>query len=171
MSDENFEDNSLADTQLEQLNSNLSGYSNVMWYGIASIINATLTIVLWMAFNYNSTVYSFYEIMLSHQFAYWPVAIGWAAIALFDSDFTKELFKAVISTSVLGPFAGHFVGFVMLWINADTRNLYPYAEFWILWPLYLGYIVGQMLIQFLLLPPIYEWLDTKAMTNELSYFN
>ena len=51
--------------------------------------------VLWMAFNYNSTVYSFYEIMLSHQFAYWPVAIGWAAIALFDSDFTKELFKAV----------------------------------------------------------------------------
>ena len=97
--------------------------------------------------------------MLSHQFAYWPVPIGWAAIALFNSDFSKELYKAVLSVSVLGPFAGHIVGFVFIFINTDNANLWDRWYMWLLWPLYLCYIVVQMLTQFLLLPQIFDYMD------------
>ena len=169
--DQAFEDASLSDSQIEAPNTDLNEMQSIMWYGISSIINAFITIVFYLIFNYNGTVAAFYEVMLSHQIAYWPVSIGWAAIALFDSDFSRELYKAVVSVSVLGPFAGHIVGLVFIFINADSSNLWNRWEFWLLWPLYVVYIVGQMLIQFLLLPKIYDFLDADALSSALSYFN
>lgn len=168
--DKTFEDNSLADDQLAEITNDLKPIQNIMWYGICSILNAFVTLLFYILFNYNAAVAGYYQTMISHQLAYWPVAIGWAAIAIFDNDFTRALYKSVISMSVLGPFAGHFVGFVFLFLNADAGNYWGLIEFWILWPCYIGYIIGQMLIQFYFLPSIYSWLDAGALENELTYF-
>ena len=156
--EEAFADASLSDSQLEQPTLDLDGYQAIMWYGISSIIHAFLALVIYLIFNYDPVIRTYKEVMLSHQFAYWPVAIGWAAIALFDSDFTRELYKATIGLSVLGPFAGHIVGFVFLFINSDNTNTWDWYM-WLVWPFYLVYVVVQMLIQFMLLPEIYDYLD------------
>ena len=97
--------------------------------------------------------------MLSHQIAYWPSVIGWAAIALLKNDFTMELYKATLGVSVLGPFAGHIIGFVYIFLNTDAAGLWDEWYMWLLWPLYLVYVIVQMLCQFLMLPQIYDWLD------------
>ena len=100
------------------------------------------------------------------QIAYWPVAFGWAAIALFDSEFSRELYKGVISISVLGPFVGNIIGFIWLFLNADAMNVWGVWYFWFLWPLFLAYDVGQMLIQFLFVPKIFDYIDTAPLAGE-----
>ena len=114
-----FADNSLADSQLEQPEYNGSGYQAVMWYGISSILNAVLAGVLYICLNHDIVIAGYFEIVISMSLAYWPVAIGWAAIAIFDSDFSRQLYKGIVSISTLGPFGGNIVGFVYLFINAD----------------------------------------------------
>ena len=61
---------------------------------------------------------------------------------------------------MLVPFAGNIVGFVFLFLNADTANVWGTWYFWLLWPLFLGYDVGQMLIQFLFVPQILDYVDS-----------
>ena len=154
-----FEDKDLSDSQLEAPELDISGYQAVFWYGINSIAHASLAVIIYMLFNNNAVIRTYWETMLSHQFAYWPSVIGWAAIALFKNDFTMELYKATLGVSVLGPFAGHIIGFVYIFLNTDAAGLWDEWYMWLLWPLYLVYVIVQMLCQFLMLPQIYDWLD------------
>ena len=154
-----FSDMSLADSQLEAPELDVDGYQAVMWYGINAIVHAMVAFLVWLIFNDNSVIATYWEAMLSHQFAYWPSIIAWGAIALFDSDMTRELYKASIAVSVLGPFAGHIIGFVYIFLNTDEADLWGKWYMWLLWPLYLVYVIVQMLMQFLLLPEIHDWLD------------
>ena len=157
----------LTQSQIKQPTTDLTGAQSIMWYGITSILNAFIALVFYLPFNHEGIVASYYEIMLSTQIAYWPVAIAWAAIALFDSEFSRELYKGVVSTSVLGPFGGHIVGFVWLFINASKLDLWADWRFWVMWPFFLVYDVGQMLIQFLFVPKIFEYLETAPLaTND-----
>lgn len=149
-----FTDASLSDSQLEAPELDVDGYQAMMWYGINAIINATFALTIYLIFNYDPVIGAYKVVMLSHQFFYWPVAIAWGAIALFDSDFTREIYKAAISLSVLGPFAGHIVGFVYIFIS-EVWDWYM----WLIWPFYLVYVVAQMMVQFLLLPEIFDFLD------------
>ena len=134
-----------------------------MWYGISSILNATLAGVLYICLNHDIVIAGYFEIVISMSLAYWPVAIGWAAIAIFDSDFSRQLYKGIVSISTLGPFGGNIVGFVYLFINADKANAWGRWYFWLLWPLFLGYDVGQMLLQFLFIPKILDFVDSAAL--------
>ena len=152
-----FDDKSLSDSQIAQPEADINAEQAIMWYGITSIANAFLALLFYLIFNYDGVVAGYYEIMLSQQIAYWPVSIGWAAIALLDNSFTRSLYKSVLSISVLGPFAGNIVGFIFLFLNGN--GVWDLWYFWFLWPLYLCYDVGQMLIQFLFLPKIFEYLD------------
>ena len=97
------------------------------------------------------------------QVAYWPVAISWAGIALFDSEFSRQLYKAAVSLSTLGPFAGNIIGFVYLWLNADASNAWSRWWFWLLWPLFLVYDCGQMLLQYLMVPTVLDYVDSAAL--------
>ena len=152
-----FDDKELSDSQIEQPEADINAEQAIMWYGIASILNAFVALLFYLIFNYDAVIAGYYEIMLSHQIAYWPVSIGWAAIALMRNSFTESLYKSVLSISVLGPFAGNIVGFIFLFLN--NGYYWDVWYFWLLWPLYLVYDVGQMLVQFLLLPKIFEYLD------------
>ena len=82
-----------------------------------------------------------------------------------DSLFTRELYKAVISISVLAPFAGNIIGFIFLWINADKYGDFDSWAFWVVWPLYIAYDIGQMLLQFLFLPKIYDWVESAPLNT------
>ena len=156
--EKSFSENNLADDQIALPTSSLTVDQAIIWYGITSILNAFIALLFYLIFNHDAVVSGYYTIMLSHQICYWPVAIGWAAIAIFSGSFTKTLYKAVIAFSVLAPFAGNIIGFIFLWINANN-SVYNLWYFWFLWPLYLVYDIGQMLIQFLLLPKIFSKYD------------
>ena len=160
-----FEDASLADSQIDMGDNELTGEQSIMWYGILAIFHATLAGALYIGLQGYPLIRAFYEIMLSTEIAYWPVAIGWAAIALFDSEFSRELYKAVISISVLGPFAGHIIGFVFLFINAEASSLWNNWGFWVLWPLFLAYDVGQVLLQFFFLPTIFDFIKNEPLAT------
>ena len=161
-----FTDVSLSDSQLEQPEADVNGIQSIMWYGISSILNAVIALSIYLIWNHHRVIAGYYEIMLSMNIAYWPVAIGWAAIALFDSDFARSIYKGVISISVLGPFLGNIVGFVWLFINADGSGAWDDWYFWLLWPLFLGYDVGQMLLQFLFIPKILDYVDSSALATK-----
>ena len=89
--------------------------------------------------------------------------MGWMAIALFNSEFSRELYKATVSVSVLGPFAGHIIGLVYVFTNADAMQIWNYWYLWLVWPLYIVYVAGQMFIQFLWLPDIYDLLESDVL--------
>lgn len=122
--------------------------------------------IVYILANNDAVIRGYWEIMLSMNIGYWPVALGWAAIAIFDSDFSRELYKGVVSISVLVPFAGNIVGFVFLFLNADNTNVWGTWYFWLLWPLFLGYDVGQMLIQFLFVPQILDYVDSLPLQTK-----
>ena len=162
-----FTDVSLSDTQQAAPKTDIDGYQAVIWYGITSILNAAIALTFYLIWRTNAVIASYYPIMLTMQICYWPVAIAWAGIALFDSAFTRELMKGVVSLSVLGPFAGEIVGFVFLWVYADGNNwIFDQWYFWFLWPMFLGYDIGQMLLQILFVPEIMTFLDTAPLKTK-----
>ena len=163
-----FADKSIADSQIEDVpTTELDGMQSIMWYGISTILMAFTSLLFYLIFrNSDGVVAAYYEIVLSMQIAYWPVCIGWAAIALFDGEFSRELYKGIVSISVLGPFLGNIVGFVWLFVNADAMNLWGVWYFWLIWPFFLVYDVGQMLIQFLFVPKIYDYIDSAPLATK-----
>jgi hypothetical protein len=160
-----FDEATLADSQLEPLNNDLDGVQSMIWYGIIAIFNAVLAGALYIPLDQYPLIAAFFPIMISMEIAYWPVAIGWAAIALFDSDFSRELYKATLSLSVLGPFAGNIIGFVWLFLNADASNLWANWGFWVLWPFFLVYEIGLILVDFFFLPTIFDYIETAPLAT------
>ena len=158
-----FEDKSIDDSQIEIDDLDLDGYQAVFWYGILAISHATFALLWYLLGNHSAVIAGYKQIMMSMQIAYWPVAISWAGIALFDSEFSRQLYKATVSLSTLGPFAGNIIGFVFLWLNADVSNAWSRWWFWLMWPLFLVYDCGQMLLQYLMVPTVLDYVDSAAL--------
>ena len=163
--EDTFTTNSLSDSQMEQPSVDVNGMQAMIWYGTLSIVNAFFALLWYLLGSNNSVIAGYMQIMLSMQIFYWPVSMGWMAISLFDSNFTRQLYKGTITLSTLAPFAGNIIGFVYLFINADASSDWGTWYFWLLWPLFLAYDVGQMLIQFLFIPTILDFVDSEALAT------
>ena len=156
-----FGDKDIGDSQLDvDLEIDVGGYQAVVWYGILAIVHATWALLWYMLGNNDRVIRGYYQIMIAAQVGYWPVAIGWAMIALFDSDFSRDFFKAALSISTLVPFAGNIIGFVYIWINADASAAWNDWWFWLLWPLFLCYDVGQMLLAYMFVPTALDFVNS-----------
>ena len=161
---------SLSESQVEQPALDLHGWEYMMWYGINAIINGVTPGVIYIIFAAVGgaafgDINNYYYIVISQTGGYIPVLAGWLAIAIFDSDFTRILYKAVLSLSIASVFVGNIVGFAMIFVEANNWD-YGRVMFWILWPLYLVYEVGQMLMQFLLLPGLFEYLEAEPIQGK-----
>merc|ERR1711915_592680 len=97
---------------------------------------------------------------------YWPVAMGWTAMAVFDSDFSRQLYKGTVALSTLVPFAGNIIGFVWIWLNADATGAWNDWWFWLLWPLFLVYDISQMLLAFLFVPSALDFANSASLETE-----
>jgi len=104
--------------------------------------------------------------MWAHQAVWWPVGMAWLTVQFFDNETIRELLYYAVTVSFGGPFLLYWVGlaFAMVYTQAndDFGNLWTYI--WL--AIYSAWSLLNIIWQVLMVPKVYEWIETAAYTQE-----
>ena len=79
----------------------------VRWYGLYSGILSLVAFLMFNEFGGKSWNISAYWAYVSYH--YFPVFMCWLLVSYFDGEFMRTVFGAIVSLSILGPFASQWV--------------------------------------------------------------
>jgi len=131
----------------------------VYWYGIYSLIVGWGSALLWNELKSKSYAALYYEGFVSRFFAYIPVGMCWIMISLFDSPFTRTVFKDLVSLSVMGPFFGHWYAWGLYLLNLENE---PSLDYYLAGGVWFAWTIFEEIVQIVLLPQVFDWIDSAA---------
>jgi len=135
------------------------------WYGIYSLVMASIGIFGWMSLNGNYWVAYSAEWWYAHMRYYLPAGMLWWLLRFFDSEFLMKMTRIVTGLTVFGPFVEQWRS-IGRWISvADNGYGYgdngadsAYGDLWF----WLGLVIlsvttlFEMIIQVTILGKVFE---------------
>ena len=143
----------------ERLVGDLSDAEAVFWYGVYSLILTATYVVLAGNTGDIFVRYSGVGGFSSKYLFYFPAAMAWLAVSLFDSPFMRKIFKEVIAVSLMSPFYAQW--------KAYALYVYSFSDAVLAGTVLVGDLIGlplwafvtllESVIQILLVPKIFNW--------------
>ena len=130
----------------------------VRWYGMYSLAMSVGTMFFYMFFNGRSYVAGNSAWYWSNIESFLPVVICWLMVSFFDGEFMRMVYADVVSASISGPFAAHWVVLAGFYLAGEGSYL-DSVTFWIYFAGYAAFTIFQMIVQVIMLPSVMAWAE------------
>ena len=135
----------------------LSNEEAANWYGLFTLVMGYGSIFVYMFLNEKTYIAMASAWFMRHIEFYLPVGMVWVLLKYFPGDFMNNVFKSVLSLSVLGPWLFFWEALYQYYLAGD--GLYDKLFFWVYFAVYGLWTIFEGVLQISFLPKAFDHLN------------